>query len=218
MKRILSAILLIGILITTFVGCSSKPTIEETIQAVEDGKLTFSEAVEKGYITDEYLEENGYIVEMVDKVAAAPKLNNFTTTDIKGEEVTQEVLKNGEKGVYVVFWNTDNEDAMKEINELNEIYETAVENKYEIVGIVVDNDKVEVAKEIAKDIKFKNIFLNDEMKETLAGGFDMLENLPISVYSNSNGDLISAWRGGVTDKEELIKDWVQSFSYNEFGK
>ena len=218
MKRILSVILLIGILFTTFVGCSSNPTIEETIKAVEDGKLTYSDAVEKGYITNEYLEENGYVMEAANKVVSAPKLNSFTSTDINGEEVTQEIFKNSENGVYVVFWNTDNEDSVKEINELNEIYETAVQNKYEIVGIVIDKDNAEAAKEIAKDIKFKNVLFNDEMQKSLANGLDMLENLPISVYSNSNGDLITAWHGGVTDKEELTKDWAKSYNYNKLGE
>ena len=222
MKRILSVILLIGILSTAFVGCSSKPTIEEIVQAVEEGKLTFSDAIEKGYLTekdvDEYRKENGLIEKALNKVVSAPKLNSFTTTDTNGEEVTQEIFKNGENGVYVVFWDTSNEDAIKEVNELNEIYETAIENKYEIVGIVVDKENAEAAKEIAKDIKFKNVLFNDEMKKSLANGLDMIKNLPISVYSNSNGDLITAWYIGVTDKEKLKKDWAKSLSYNEFSK
>ncbi|MCM1991326.1 peroxiredoxin family protein [Oceanirhabdus seepicola] len=218
MKRSLSVILLIGIVSTVFVGCQSKPTTQETLQAVSEGKLTYNDAIEKGYITKEYLEENGYMQEAGDKIASAPKLNNFTTTDINGEEVTQEVFKNGENGVYVIFWNTSNEDSITEINELNKIYEKAVENEFEIVGVVVDSDKAESAKEIAKNIKFKNILLNDEMKETLGKGLEMLENLPIAVYSNSNGDLITAWYIGVTDKEKVIKSWEKSSSLNEIGK
>ena len=208
MNKRIKSIIVVGIVAMIMTACSSKPSKKEIMKAIEDGRMSAETVMNDELMTKEELIDAGVIeiVEAVSKMEVCPKLNDFKTTDMNGNEVTQELFKEVKNGTKIVFWKTSSEESIQEIKELNEVYAQAKESGFEIVGIVMDSENEEKAKEICADIEFPNILFTDSMKESLGdGGMSMLEEFPTSNQSDSEGNLIYAWTIGVSDKEALKK-------------
>lgn len=213
MNKRIKSIIVVGIVAMLMTACSSKPSKKEIIKAIEDGRMSVETVIKDGLMTEEELIEEGVleVVEASNKMELCPKLNNFKTTDMKGNEVTEELFKNVKNSTKVVFWKTDSEESIQEIKELNEIYNMAKESGFEIVGIVMDTENEEKAKEICADIEFPNILFTDSMKESLGDvGMSMLGTYPIGNGSDKDGNLLESWKNGISDKEALKKYYEEN--------
>jgi hypothetical protein len=90
---------------------------------------------------------------------------DFSSVDLKGNKVTNNIFADCKRGTWLVFWQTDNDKTMAELNKLNEMLPIAKENSYKIVGIVIDGEKnLKKAKEMTSDIEFTNIIYNKEVE------------------------------------------------------
>ena len=138
---------------------------------------------------------------------------SFTTTDTKGNTVTNDIFSGTDKGVWIVFRQTDNDKTAAELEKLNGMLDTAEKSGYKVVGVVMDGkDQPDKAKEMTEDLGFTNIVWNDEVAKRYEGvdaffteafhkenaeNFAMLENPPkagdpVSVRANSRGQLQSS--------------------------
>lgn len=83
---------------------------------------------------------------------------SFTTTDTKGDTVTNDIFSGTDKGVWIVFWQTDNDKTAAELEKLNGMLDTAEKSGYKIVGVVMDGkDQPDKAKEMTEKLGFTNI-------------------------------------------------------------
>jgi hypothetical protein len=90
---------------------------------------------------------------------------DFSSVDLKGNKVTNNIFADCKRGTWLVFWQTDNDKTMAELQKLNEMLPIAKENGYKIVGIVIDGEKnLKKAREITADIEFTNIIYNKEVE------------------------------------------------------
>lgn len=158
---------------------------------------------------------------------------SFTTADVNGNPVTNEVFAGTERGVWVVFWRTDNDKSEKELQKLNGLVDTANENGYKILGVVMDGEEnADQAKEISNGLKFDNIIWNhsmsliyegidafftkeyfEENKETIA----QLDPVPkpgdpVSTRANSRGQLQSSCYLVPVGEEKLEEIWTNNDS------
>lgn len=138
---------------------------------------------------------------------------SFTTVDTDGNSVTNEIFAGTDKGVWLVFWQTDNDKSETELKRLNDMLAIAEENGYKIVGVVMDGEKnTKAAKEMAADLSFTNIIWNDEVASRFDGvaqffskeyydenleTYEQLESAPdfgdpVSTYANSRGQIQSS--------------------------
>lgn len=152
----------------------------------------------------------------------------FTTVDTNGNFVTNEIFAGTEKGVWLVFWKTDNGKSESELKRMNDMLSTAEENGYKIVGIVMDGEKnTKKAKEMTADLKFTNIIWNDEVASRFDGVAQFFskeyydENLeeyekfeavpdfgdPVSTYANSRGQIQSSCYLVPPSNEKIEEMW-----------
>ena len=214
MKKLIT-ILLAGIIATSLVACSSTNKTDEEICP---GKLLGDEGTPmtqaEGFDTT---------IDMA-----------FNTVDTNGNPVTNEIFEGSERGVYLVFWQTDSEKTVAELEKLNNLVDTAKKYDYKIVGIVMDGDKnADKAKELTKDLNFENIVWNDEVASRYAGidkffskkyyeenketfeQFLETPNVgdPVSTFENSRGQLQSSC-SLLPVKAEKIEETMKNNNYN----
>lgn len=155
---------------------------------------------------------------------------SFTTKDIEGNIVANEVFAGTERGAWLVFWQTDNDKSAAELARLDALREVAEENGYQIVGVVMDGEKnAEKAKEMSADMGFLNIVWNDEVdkrfsevgdfftKEYYDANQEMYEQLtvkpnlgdPVSTYTNSKGQIQSSCILVPISDEKLKAVWKE---------
>jgi|GEM_PF-2395890 len=95
---------------------------------------------------------------------------DFSSVDLKGNKVTNNIFADCKRGTWLVFWQTDNDKSMAELKKLNEMLPIAKENGYKIVGIVIDGEKhLKKAKEMTSGIEFTNIIYNKEVAAIYKG-------------------------------------------------
>lgn len=153
---------------------------------------------------------------------------SFTTVDTNGNAVTNEIFAETEKGVWLIFWQTDNGKSESELKRMNDMLSTAEENGYKIVGIVMDGEKnKKKAKEMAEDLGFTNLIWNDEVALRFDGMAQFFskkyydENLeeykkfevvpdfgdPVSTYANSRGQIQSSCYLVPPSNEKIENMW-----------
>lgn len=138
---------------------------------------------------------------------------SFSTVDTNGNAVTNEIFAGTDHGVWLIFWQTDNDKTAAELEKLNGMLATAEENGYKIVGVVMDGKKnPEKAKEMTANLGFSNIVWNEEVAARYEGvgaffteeyhkenaeNFANLKNPPkagdpVSARTNSRGQMQSS--------------------------
>ena len=220
MKKV-SAILLAALMTASLAGCvGGKPALDEDICP---GKLLGDEGTPP-------VQAEGFdpTVDM-----------SFTTVDTNGNPVSNEIFAGSDKGVWLVFWQTDNGKSETELKRLNDMLSTAEENGYKIVGVVMDGEKNgQKAKEMTLDLDFTNILWNGEVAARYSGVADFftesfykenqedLEKMepkpnlgdPISTRANSRGQIqTSCTLVPISNEkmEQLMKDNNSNATYEE---
>lgn len=120
------------------------------------------------------------------------KFPAFTTVDIDGNPVTQDIFK-GKKVTVVNIWGTFCPPCIEEMPELGR-WAIEMPSDAQIIGIVCDigdkNDKktINKAKKITAEanVKFVNIIPNDEIMNYL----ERVEAVPTTIFVDSEGKII----------------------------
>ncbi len=94
----------------------------------------------------------------------------FTTVDTDGNPVGNEIFAEGERGVWLMFWQTDNEKSAAALAQLEALLPQAEEHGYQIVGVVMDGGQnPEKAAQMTEDLHFVNLVWNEEMAQRYDG-------------------------------------------------
>lgn len=195
MKRPI-AILLLGLLTLSLAGCGSKPSEKEIKKALENGIITVEDAMSKGWIDQEWIEDNFEPIEAKTKIHL---FDPFETTYLDGTEAPQNIIQGR---MCLVFFNTQGEKTMKELEIFNDAYEQMQEKGVPVLGIITDED-LESAKVKLKDIEFPIIVYNDSMKKSLEQ-YDEIINSDITSVFTKDGGIYTAWSNSST-VEGLVK-------------
>lgn len=194
MKKVI-AILMVALLTASLAGCIGKQTTQD--EDICPGKQLGNEGVPttmaEGFDPTEDM--------------------SFSAVDTNGAPVTNDIFAGTDKGVWLVFWQTDNKKSETELKRLDTMLSTAEENGYKIVGIVMDGEKnTDKAKEMTLSLDFTNIIWNNEVAKRFEGVAQFFskkyydENLPtyqqfelvpgfgdpVSTYANSRGQIQSS--------------------------
>lgn len=116
----------------------------------------------------------------------------FTTHDIMGNEVTNEVFKDAELTV-VNVWGTFCGPCIEEMPDLQALSEK-YEGKVQLIGIVgdingiEDTEHVEAAKEITEQagVKFTNLVLSEDLYDFMSG----IVGFPTTIFVDKDGTII----------------------------
>lgn len=95
---------------------------------------------------------------------------DFNTVDTNGNPVTNRVFADNERGVWLMFWQTDSEKSAAALAQLEALLPQAEENGYQIVGVVMDGGQnPEKAAQMTEDLHFVNLVWNEEMAKRYDG-------------------------------------------------
>lgn len=119
-------------------------------------------------------------------------MTEFTTHDIMGNEVTNEVFKDAELTV-VNVWGTFCGPCIEEMPDLQALSEK-YEGKVQLIGIVgdingiEDTEHVEAAKEITEQagVKFTNLVLSEDLYDFMSG----IVGFPTTIFVDKDGTII----------------------------
>lgn len=95
---------------------------------------------------------------------------DFATVDTDGNPVDNRVFAEGERGVWLLFWQTDSEKSAAALAQLEALLPQAEENGYQIVGVVMDGGQhPEKAAQMTGGLHFVNLVWNEEMAKRYDG-------------------------------------------------
>lgn len=235
MKKIIKKsimILITGIIATSLVACSNT---NGNTKGILDTNIS---EIQGDFCPGKELGPEGQPMTLAEGFDTTVDMS-FKTVDTNGNPVTNEIFAGSEHGVYLIFWQTDNDKTIAELEKLNSLVDVAKEHKYKIVGVVMDGEKnSKKAKDIAKDLKFQNIIWNKEVASRYVGVEDFFseefheankENFsqfseipkvddPVSTLANSRGQVQSSFVLVPMDAEkieEMIKNNDSNATYEE---
>ncbi|QOX62946.1 TlpA family protein disulfide reductase [Anoxybacterium hadale] len=140
---------------------------------------------------------------------ASAGLTSFKTTDIYGEEQTQEIFS-GYDLTLVNVWGTFCKPCLNEMPDLGELQKEYEPTGVNIVGIVIDvqdNDMqvIEDQKTLAQEIVsttgagYPHLLISEEMIEPVLSQFDAI---PASFFVDGDGNIVSEFYIGSKSKDE----------------
>ena len=152
MKRI-SLILAALLALLSLAGCSSASEPQSS-EDICPGKLIGDEGVEP-----------------VRAAGMDPTENmDFNTVDTNGNPVSNQAFADNERGVWLMFWQVDNEKSAAALAQLEALLPQAEENGYQIVGVVMDGGQnPEKAAQMTDGLHFVNLVWNEEMAKRYDG-------------------------------------------------
>ena len=147
MKKLLALILSV-ILVISLAGCADK-------QSNTDDKICPGK--QPGVAGKPPVKADGF----------DPNVNmDFSSKDTMGNPVTNKIFADAKRGVWLVFWQTDNDKSEAELKKMKEMLPIAQENGYKIIGVVMDGEKnPDKAKKMTADLDFTNIIYNNEVEK-----------------------------------------------------
>lgn len=158
---------------------------------------------------------------------------SFTTVDVHGNTVTNDIFAGTDRGIWVVFWLADSDKSAAELIKLDGLTDKAAEYGYKILGVVMDGEKhADKARELAGELTFDNIIWNDSMAlrydgvwkfftpefyEENAENFAGLDSAPalgnpISTRTNSRGQIQTSCALVPLSEEKLTETWKDNDS------
>lgn len=199
------AVILAALLLFSLGGCSQKPTTEEVEAAIQSGNLTVEDALEKGWVTQEWVDSynQARVVPATDKLSAY-SLEDFTTTDLNGEEFTKEDLTTPS---FFAFIDPSDADAADFYQNLLSASDSVQQNGAQIVLCVKGEENLEAF----SDATFPVIRYNDSLKQATQEHSEMIEGIPNTASWYANGAFLSAWYSSVNPDElgEDAKSYVE---------
>ena len=146
-------------------------------------------------------------------VADANRFPDFTTVDIEGNSVTQDIFKD-KKVTVINIWGTFCPPCIGEMPELGQ-WAREMPADAQIIGLVCDvsdkNDKktINKAQKITAEanVKFVNIIPNSDIMKYL----EQVEAVPTTIFVNSKGEIIGEMVVGanVPKYKELLKRYLK---------
>lgn len=95
---------------------------------------------------------------------------DFNTVDTHGNPVSNQVFADNERGVWLLFWQTDNEKSTAALAQLEALLPQTEEYGYQIVGVVMDGGQhPEKAAQMTENLHFVNLVWNEEMAKRYDG-------------------------------------------------
>lgn len=167
---------------------------------------------------------------------------SFSTVDTKGFSVTNEIFDGSERGVWLLFWQTDNEKSAAALAQLEGLLTDAEKNGYKIIGVVMDGEEnPEAAAEMTANLHFDNLVWNDEMAQRYDGIINFFDGTyyaenkenyaqmdpqpspgdPISTRANSRGQIqTSCTLVSLTDEQIVsrMEEFDSNMTYAEMAK
>ena len=143
-------------------------------------------------------------------------MEQFTTTDLEGNEVTQDILKDYDVTM-VNVWATWCKYCVSEMPEIEKLYEELPDNT-NIIAICTDGDtKTDAAKELLNKTgaKFTTLKLSDELQENV---IEYVKGYPTTFFVDKDGKVIGKLQIGTPASEgeitqaykDLIEDALSS--------
>ncbi len=134
-------------------------------------------------------------------------LNKFTTTDMSGNQITEELLKDYDITM-VNIWTTWCGYCVEEMPELEELYQTLPENVNMITICADAADETELANEILKqsNASFTTLVGNEELEKCL---LSQVAGFPTTVFVDSEGNVVSDVQvGAPAGKGEIVEGYT----------
>jgi len=131
----------------------------------------------------------------------------FNSKTLEGKEIDSSILK--ESNITMInIWATFCEPCIKEMPDIQQLYEEVKEDKVNIIGIISDtphSENEELAKQIisAKDVKYINIIPDDNIINNL---FEDISAVPTTIFVDSEGNIVGDFIVGTRSKEEYKKE------------
>lgn len=125
----------------------------------------------------------------------AGTMTNFSANTIDGAELSQDVFKNYDITM-VNVWSTWCGHCVKEIPEIQKLYESLPEN-VNIISICTDgHSEKELAKSILDDagVKFQTIIGNENLEDTF---YKYIDALPTTAFVDASGNIVGEVQVGV---------------------
>lgn len=201
----LASILVAGLLTVTMAGCSSTPSDDEIMSALESGTITVEDAKSKGWIDDTWIEEHFEPIEGKSKIYL---FDPFETTYLDGTPASSELI---EGTMCLVFFDSTVEGCVDTLKEISEISEQMKQLGVPVLGIVTDND-LDAARQALPELNFPIIVYNEEMQKSLDSFNSMFENKVVSVFTK-NGGIYSAWNSDCN--ADRLLDNAEGFANEE---
>ncbi|MGL5256211.1 MAG: TlpA family protein disulfide reductase [Proteocatella sp.] len=144
--------------------------------------------------------KNNIMIYPADKVELEASLNKFTSIDMSGKEVTQDIFK--EYDITMVnIWTTWCGFCVEEMPALQELYSQLPEN-VNMISICADaSEEAETANKILQDSKaeFTTIQGNDELNKTL---LDNIQGYPTTIFVDKDGNIVGEPQVGAPESDE----------------
>lgn len=172
---VIAAIVLIGAILFYY--------YVSNLMATENGEGQEDEVV--GTITQEQAEEISSAVDIEDITFKSSKL-------YKKDQSEAEVSIEGEKSAMILFFSPKNEDSVKMVNSLNDLYDTYKDSINIYVVSTIPSD--EVSEEFTNNLKFELYY--DSYKE--ASRDYKVDEIPTMICVKGNGEILTAKAGFVS--------------------
>lgn len=158
--------------------------------------------------------KNNIMIYPAHKVELEASLNKFTSIDMSGNKVTQDIFKKYDITM-VNIWTTWCGFCVEEMPVLQELYSRLPEN-INMISICIDaSEETEIANQILSDSKteFTTIQGNDELNKTL---LDNIQGYPTTIFVDKDGNIVGEPQVGAPESDEakLVEAYMTLINKN----
>lgn len=158
--------------------------------------------------------KNNIMIYPAHKVELEASLNKFTSIDMSGNKVTQDIFKKYDITM-VNIWTTWCGFCVEEMPVLQELYSRLLEN-INMISICIDaSEETEIANQILSDSKteFTTIQGNDELNKTL---LDNIQGYPTTIFVDKDGNIVGEPQVGAPESDEakLVEAYMTLINKN----
>lgn len=158
--------------------------------------------------------KNNIMIYPAHKVELEASLNKFTSIDMSGNKVTQDIFKKYDITM-VNIWTTWCGFCVEEMPVLQELYSRLPKN-INMISICIDaSEETEIANQILSDSKteFTTIQGNDELNKTL---LDNIQGYPTTIFVDKDGNIVGEPQVGAPESDEakLVEAYMTLINKN----
>ena len=221
-KKILTSILILSILLFIFAGCKDSSITADTEERIdEDGVIDESEVegkkeevAEEDLKADDENEDSSNDEEAsLDEDETAEEenkedeyVNDFTLMDLDNNEVSLSDFKG--KIVVINFWATGCPPCRAELPDFVEVYNEYKDKNVQFIGVGLDN--AENLRVFAEEYNISYPTLIDGSMDTISGRW-RINFIPTTYIVNENGKVVVPPNVGMMTKKQLInaiEEWL----------
>ena len=139
--------------------------------------------------------------------ATVYKAIDFTLSDLNGKKVSLKDFRG--KNVYLNFWATWCPWCVKELPDIEKVYQEYKDKNLVVLAINIGEDKNTVQGFITKNNYHFNVLLDSDQRVTQAYG---ISPIPVSIFIDKNGNITTGKVGALSEAE------MQSYVKQLVGK